>query len=472
VEGLVEAAKHVAYNQSVPVTAEAEVIVVGGGPAGIAAAIAAARSGARTLLVEQYGFLGGMATAGLVGPFMTSYDIHGEKPIIEGIFRELVDRMVALGAAIDPAVVEGFSAYGGYHAYGHEHVTPFDPEALKYVAQEMVLEAGAQLKFHRFFLDAVVDEGTVTGRNPNRISPRISALIVAGKSGLEAFRSQQVIDTTGDADVAARAGVPYESGRAGDGLLQPVSLFFRVANVDDTAVHSYMEEHPEDESFKAIVAEAKAKGEFSHTKNWFTMFRTTRPGVWWANVSRVHQVDATDSESLTRGEIAGRRQVLYLVDFMRARLPGFENCALVDTGAQIGVRETRRIVGEYVLTAEDVLAARRFDDAIARVSFPIDIHDPDGGGGRFEGPRDGPYYTIPYRCLVPVCTSVDNLLVAGRPISATHEAHGSLRVMPPCFATGQAAGTAAALALETDLTPREVDVTLLRASLEQQGALV
>jgi hypothetical protein len=453
---------NIAYSQSVPVTAEAEVVVVGGGPAGIAAAIAAARMGARTLLVEQYGFLGGMATAGLVGPFMTSYDIRGEKPIIEGVFREVVDRLVALGAAIDPAAVDGFSAYGGYHAYGHEHVTPFDPEGLKYVAQEMVLEAGAALKLHRFFLDAQVKEG------------RVSHLIVAGKSGLEAFGCQQVIDTTGDADVAARSGVPYASGRAGDGLLQPVSLFFRVANVDDAAVQAYMDEHPEDESFRAIVAEAMAKGEFSHTKNWFTMFRTVRPGVWWANVSRVHQVDATDAEDLTRAEIEGHRQVLYLVDFLRKRIPGFQDCALIDTGAQIGVRETRRIVGEYVLTAEDVLAARRFEDAIARVSFPIDIHDPQGGGGRFEGPRDGPYYTIPYRCLVPANgdRTPDNMLVAGRPISATHEAHGSLRVMPPCFATGQAAGTAAALALETGVAPRQVDVTLLRASLEQQGALV
>jgi hypothetical protein len=151
-------------------------------------------------------------------------------------------------------------------------------------------------------------------------------------------------------------------------------------------------------------------------------------------------------------------------------LPGFENCTLLDTGTQIGVRETRRIMGEYVLTAEDVFGARRFEDAIARVSFPIDIHDPKGGGGFFEGPRDGPYYTVPYRCLVPL--QIDNLLVAGRCISATHEAHGSLRVMPPCFATGQAAGTAAALALETDTTPRKVDTVLLRESLTQQGALV
>jgi hypothetical protein len=446
------------YTQSVPVTATAEVIVVGGGPAGIGAAIASARNGAVTLLVEQYGYLGGMATAGLVGPFMTSYGIDGQEPIIEGIFKELVDRMVALGAAIDPASVKGFSAYGGYHAYGHEHVTPFDPEVLKYVAQEMALQAGVELKLHRFFLDALLQDRTLGG------------VVVASKSGLEAMRAGIVIDTTGDADVAARAGAPYEQGREEDGRIQPVSLFFRVGNVDDEAVQAYMDAHPRDECFRDIVAEAMQRGEFSHTKNWFTMFLTPRPGVWWANVSRVHNVDATDAEQLARAEIEGHRQVLYLVDFMRKRLPGFQDCFLIDTGAQIGVRETRRIVGEYVLTADDVFSARRFDDGIARVSFPIDIHDPTGGGGFFEGPRDGPYYTIPYRCLVPL--EVENLLVAGRPISATHEAHGSLRVMPPCFATGQAAGTAAALALETDVSPREVNVGLLRESLAQQGALV
>jgi hypothetical protein len=448
----------VSYTRAVPVTQEAEVIVVGGGPAGIAAAIASARNGARTVLVEQYGFLGGMATAGLVGPFMTSYDIEGKEPIIRGIFRELVDRMVALGAAIDPAGVKGFSAYGGYHPYGHEHVTPFDPEALKYVAQEMALQAGVELKLHRFFLDSLVKDNRIIG------------VVLASKSGLEALGAEIVIDTTGDGDVAARAGAPYEKGRAEDGLLQPVSLFFRVGNVDDAAVQAYMDEHPDDVSFRDLVREAKGRGEFSHPKDGFTMFRLPRPGEWWANVSRVHHVDATDADQLTQAEIEGHRQVIYLVDFMRQRMPGFENCYLLDTGTQIGVRETRRIIGEYVLAAEDVFGARRFEDAIARVSFPIDIHDVKGGGGFFKGPRDGPYYTVPYRCLVP--KEIENLLVAGRCISATHEAHGSLRVMPPCFATGQAAGTAAALALETNASPRKVNVALLRESLVQQGALV
>lgn len=446
------------YHRNVPIIDRAEVLVVGGGPAGIAAAIASARQGARTLLVEQYGFLGGMATAALVGPFMTSYDIEGQEPIIEGIYKEIVDRMVDLGQAIDPAGVKGFSAYGGYHRYGHEHVTPFDPEALKFVAQEIALGAGVALRYHTTFLDSLVEEGKIQG------------VLCASKSGLEAFLSTVVIDTTGDGDVAARAGAPYEKGRPADGRLQPVSLFFRVGNVDDAAVQDYIDAYPDDPGFVRLLELAREREGFTHTKGHLTLFRTPRPGEWWCNVSRVHGVDGTDPAQLTRAEIEGRRQVLYLVDFFQRYVPGFDRCYLLDTGTQVGVRETRRIIGEYVLTADDVFAARRFSDAIARVSFPIDIHDVSGGGGFFEGPREGPYYTIPYRCLVPL--QVENLLVAGRPISATHEAHGSLRVMPPCFATGQAAGTAAALALETDRSPRQIDVALLRSSLLQQGALV
>jgi hypothetical protein len=448
----------ISYAKAVPLTREADVIVIGGGPSGIAAAVASARNGARTLLVERYGFLGGMATAGLVGPFMTCYDIEGREPIIKGIFKELVDRLVAMGAAVDPAGVKGFSAFGGYHSYGHEHVTPFDAEALKYASQEMVLAAGAELKLHTFFVDCVVQ------------ADKIVSLITATKSGLEALRAQIVIDATGDADVAARAGTPFEKGRSQDGRMQPVSLFFRVGNVDDNAVQAYMDAHPEDECFADLVARARASGDYDLPKDRVTMFRTPRQGEWWANASRVHGVDSTDGEQLTAAEIEGHRQVTVLLEFLRQYVPGFEQCCLLDTATQIGVRESRRIIGDYTLTAEDVFRARRFDDAIARVSFPIDIHDVKSGGGFFEGPRDGPYYTIPYRCLVP--TGIENLLVAGRPISATHEAHGSLRVMPPCFATGQAAGTAAALAVETNVSPRTVDMGLLRDSLVQQGALV
>ena len=449
---------YIIEQKKTPVRQKVDVLVVGGGPAGFGAAIAAARNGAETLIVERYGFLGGMATAGLVGPFMTCYDIDGQEPIIAGVFKELVDRLVAIGAAIDPAGVRGFSAFGGYHSYGHEHVTPFDPEALKYVAQEMTLEAGVDLKLHTLFVDCLVKEDVITD------------LVSVTKSGLEVLRAPIVIDTTGDGDVAARAGAPFEQGQSGDGRVQPVSLFFRVGNVDDAGVQAYMDANREDECFAKLVAQARENGDFYLPKDRVTMFRTPRPGEWWANASRIHGVDSTDGEQLTQAEVEGHRQVMVLLEFLRQYVPGFGNCTLIDTATQIGVRESRRVLGEYVLTAEDVYQARRFEDAIARVSFPIDIHDVKGGGGFFEGPKAGPYYTIPYRCLVP--GKIDNLLVAGRPISATHEAHGSLRVMPPCFATGQAAGTAAALALETKSSPRNVNVRLLRDSLAEQGALV
>ncbi|NLF00369.1 MAG: FAD-dependent oxidoreductase [Anaerolineales bacterium] len=444
------------YTQDAPITGEAEVIVVGGGPAGIAAAIAAARNGASTLLLDRYGFLGGMATAGLVGPFMTCYDIEGNEPIIEGVFKELVDRLVRMGAAIDPAGVKGSGPFGGFHVYGHEHVTPFDPEALKIVAQEMVLEAGGELKLHTLFVDSLVDHGHITG------------IVVAGKAGLEVLQGQILIDATGDGDVAARAGAPFEKGRK-DGMMQPASLFFRVGNVDDAAVQAYVDSHPDDMDMRRIVERAKSEG-FSHTKDHLTLFRTPRPGEWWINVSRIHHVDATNPQDMTRAEIEGRRQVVYLMEFLREWAPGFSDSYLLDTGSQVGVRETRHILGDYVLTADDVFSARRFEDAIARVSFPIDIHDVQSGGGFFQGPREGPYYTIPYRSLAP--RTIENLLLAGRCISASHEAHGSLRVMPPCFAMGQAAGSAAALAIETNVSPRHVDVQLLRQTLEDQGALV
>jgi hypothetical protein len=322
----------------------------------------------------------------------------------------------------------------------------------------MVLEASVQLKLHAFFVDSLMEGDEITG------------LITANKSGLEALRARIIIDTTGDADVAASAGAPFEMGRSDDGRMQPASLFFRIGNVNDNAVQAYMDANPEDTCFQSLVAQARRKGDFDLPRERVCVYRLPRTGEWWANASRVLGVDSTDGEQLTQAEIEGHRQVMVLVNFMRQYLPGFENCYLVDTATQIGVRESRRVLGEYVLTADDVYRARRFDDAVARVSFPIDIHDVQGSGHFFQGPKEGPYYTIPYRCLVP--KSVENLLVAGRPISATHQAHASLRVMPPCFAMGQAAGTAAALALETNVSPRNIEVKLLRESLTHQGALV
>jgi hypothetical protein len=451
-------AEPIAYHTSVPVVAETEVLVVGAGPAGIAAAVASARSGARTLLVERYGFLGGNLTAGLVGPCMTSYSLDGSQQLIKGVFEELVLRMERVNGAIHPSKIAAGSPYSGYIVFGHDKVTPFEPEAVKVCAAEMCLEAGVELLLHTFVVDALVEGGAVVG------------VLVANKSGLQALRAQVIVDCSADADVAARSGVPFEIGRAEDGLTQPMTMFFRVANVDDQRVQAYIDAHPDDyRQFASLVQQARERGEFPIQRRGIGLYRTLQPGVWRINTTRIHHLDGTDAHDLTQAEIEGRRQVLLLLDFFHNWLPGFEHCRLLDTAPQIGVRETRRIVGEYTLTHDDLASGREFEDVIALCGYPVDIHSPtgDGGGTTGELPTAN-IYQIPYRSLLPV--HVEQLLVAGRCISATHEALGAIRVMPPAFAMGQAAGTAAALAVRQRIPPRQIAVRELQEMLLRQQA--
>ena len=447
----------------VPVLPPAEVLVVGGGPAGIAAATAAARNGAETVLVERYGFLGGAATAALVGPFMTNYDAQGQRPVVGGLFRELVDRMIALGGAVDPADARAGTAYASFIELGHDHVTPFDAEALKFAAMEMVIEAGVKHRLHTCFVDALIADDEVEG------------IVVADKGGLSVLEAALTIDATGDGDVAARAGADFTKGRESDGRMMPATLFFRLGNVDDAALSEWMREHslihPGERLFECIVREARQRGEFDIPREHVNVYLEPRTGDYRVNTTRLHDIDGTDPADLSRAEAEGRRQVMKLMRFFREECPGFRDAVLLETGAQVGIRETRHITGDYVLTGRDVLSGARFPDAIARYAFPIDIHDPTGTRGVLQGLQgSAPYYEIPYRCLTPA--GVERLLVAGRQISATHEAAGSARVMPACYATGQAAGTAAALALRAGAAPREIDTEHLRAVLLSQGAIL
>jgi hypothetical protein len=458
-------AERISYAKDVPVAAEADVLVVGGGPAGIAAAVSSARNGARTVLVERFGFLGGNATAGLVGPFMTSYSQDGKIQLIKGVFEELVERAEALGGAIHPRGVEGGSEYAGFITYGHHRVTPFDPEAVKLVAAEMCLEAGVDLRLHTFVCDTLVEAPSTSSGQAS-----VAGVLVASKSGLEAIRAKITVDCSADADIAARAGVPFHQGREGDGLTQPMTLFFRVGNIDDEKVIEYVNRMNEYRPFTSIVKAAHERGEFPIPREAIGVYRTPHPGIWRVNTTRLHQLDGTDVKDLTKAEIEGRRQVMFLMKFFREYCPGFENAMLLDTAAMIGVRETRRIVGEYTLTADDLATGREFDDVIALCGYPIDIHSPTGSGGTMnkEAFECANVYQIPYGCLVP--TQADRLLVAGRCVSASHEALGAIRVMPPAFAMGQAAGTAAALAVAEGVEPRNVPVPWLQETLVKSGA--
>jgi hypothetical protein len=344
---------------------------------------------------------------------------------------------------------------------GHIGVTPFDPECMKLVSAELCLESGVELLLHTVFIDPIVEHRSVRGA------------IVHNKSGLQAILAGTTVDCSADADVAARAGVKFEVGRQADHRTQPMTMFFRVGNVDRQAVDAYFRAHPDEieqrMAFNSCIKAAQAAGSYAPPRERLSLYESPQEGVWRINASRILGADGTNAQDLTRAEIEGRRQVFQILGFLRDYVPGFDRAFLIDTAAQVGVRETRRIEGEYTLTAEDLVSGRNFPDTIAYASYPIDIHDPSGpGGGVSTSGETANAYQIPYRCLVPLM--MEQLLVAGRCISATHEALGAVRVMPPSFAMGQAAGVASAIALLEGVSPRRVPISWLRETLTQQGA--
>jgi len=404
-----------------------DVVICGGGLTGVAAAMGAARIKVSTLLIEQYGFLGGMATNGLVHPFM-SYHAGGEQ-IIHGVFQNILDRLTEKKALRD-----------GYI---------FDSEIMKLILDEMVLESKVDLLLHTFIVDAKTKENTLLG------------VYVENKSGREEIRGKVIIDATGDGDVAARAGAPFEKGREKDGLMQPMTLNFRMGNVDRSKM-------PSRKAINEIYVHAKEKGEISNPTKNVLWFNTLRDKVVHFNTTRIIKKDSTNADDLTDAEIEGRKQVWEMVNFLKNHIPGFENSYLLMMAPQIGPRESRRIIGEYIITEKDILKPRKFDDVIARGSYGIDIHNPAGAGTVLKHLEPGTSYDIPYRSLIPL--KINKLLIAGRCISSTHEAQSAIRIMPICTAIGHAAGVAAAMAARRDTVPRELSIADLQRELLKQGA--
>jgi hypothetical protein len=447
------------YSRMINVEDPTDVLVVGSGPSGLAAAIAARRGGASVRLVERFGFLGGNLTAGLIGPCMTSFSLDGKTQLIRGIFDEFVRRMEDIGGAVHPSKTVSGSPYSGFMTYGHEAVTPFDVEAAKRVSMEMATEAGVDLLLHSMVVDAMVEDGAVAG------------VVVGNKGGLSYVPAKVTVDASGDGDVAAWGGADFEYGRESDGEVQPMSVFFRIENVDDGAVAAYQAEHPEEHfPFQSIVEKAHAEGTYELPRRGVQLFKTMEPGVWRINTTRVTGLNGTDAHDLTRGEQIARGQVVTLMDFFHKELPGLENCRLLDTASTIGVRESRRVVGEYAITLDDLVTGRHFDDVVAVAGYPVDIHSPNSTAGPFDDdiPPTANIYEIPYRALVP--EKVDGLLMAGRCISGSHEALAAIRVMPPAFAIGEAAGVAAAQSIAKGTAPRDADVPDLQTKLVDSGA--
>ena len=403
---------------------EYDVIAVGGGPAGTAAAVAAARQGARTLVVERLGYLGGMATAGMVVP-------HFEADRC-GVSLEIIERLAAIG---------------GWGARDWE--VSYDPELWKLVSEQLVQEAGAEILYHTSLAG-------VDGRGPEG-NGEIGRIRLLTKGGEVPARASVYIDSTGDGDLAGAARVPFEKGRPSDGKMQPMTLMFRMDNV----AFDQSDENQLYESIREASQRTGASYEPPYDRPW--VIRLPQRGHVVSMFTHVYDVDGTSSWDLTRAEIEGRRQAFEAWQFLKKNVPGFEEAGLVCTAPHIGVRETRRFVGDYVLTGRDVQQCTRFDDVVAQSRFPIDIHEP-AAGVQTNIVVDRAY-EIPYRCLLP--SGCANLLLSGRNISGSHEAFASYRVKGVAMALGQAAGTAAGMAVEGGCAVREIDVSRLQGILQE-----
>jgi hypothetical protein len=422
-----------------PIFDEADVVVLGSGSAGSAAAIAAARSGADTLLIERYGFLGGTSVM-VLDTFYGFYTPGISRRVVGGLPWEIVDRLRHFAGILERP-----------NTYGAGTGVTYDPEALKVVWEQTAVEAGVRLLFHTFCVDVEKDGERITG------------LRVANKRGLGIIRAKVFIDASGDADLCYRAAAPFEDAHAA-GHAQSMTTTFRLGNVDEERAFRVKRS-----DLEAAMRAANLSGHYRLPREEGSVHRTTLPGVVATNMTRVASIDATDPAALTLAEIEGRKQALEYTRFLRENIPGYENAFLMNFSTQIGIRETRRIDGQYRLTRDDALSARRFPDAIAQCGAPIEDHHA-GNNTRWEYIPNSDTYDIPFRALLP--QGLNNVIVAGRCLSADHDAHASVRSMAQCMAMGQAAGTAAALAAQMNSPLSDINIETLQAQLRADGALL
>ncbi len=423
-----------------------DVLVIGGGPAGISASVAAARSGARTLLVEKYGFLGGLATAGMVGAFCGFFTAGPrEKTIVGGIAQQLLDRLKARRGLAEKGAIGAGSGVATYQ---------YNPEVLKFVAEEAVMQAGVEILFHTIVVDVIwKTKGTLLG------------VVIENKSGRSGLLGKTIIDTTGDGDVAWKAGAPHEVGD-GRGAGQMMTTIFRLINVDLDKAREL-----DHQALHAKIEHVLRTKEFTFSRLDGVIFPGIPFGMIHLNITGIPGLNGTDAQQLTRAEIEGRRQVFEYLSFLRKYQPGFEHAEICSIATQVGVRETRRIFGEYILREDEVLSGQKFEDGIALGAWPVEFHDPKKRKISWKYlEKEDDYYSIPMRCLIP--KNLNNLLVAGRCISTTHMAQASTRVIGPAFAMGEAGGILAVQSAASKVEPRKVASETVRRELRQHGAIL
>ena len=419
-----------------------DIIVAGGGFAGVAAAIAAGRLGKKVLLFDKSNCLGGAACNSLVFPFMPyTTVIDGKRQrLCAGIFKEIQDRMDEIRILLDEKDhMEGKSS--------------FSEEHLKLVLNRMTAEAGVELLYHAYLCNAETSENKIT------------KLSVATKCGVIELCADMFIDATGDADLAHLSGCPYRLGRESDNLCQPMTLCFRVANVD---IPKFRQEHPKiNELYKKLKSEGKIR---NPREDVLVFVNLVQQNILHFNTTRVVKLNPTDPFDVTKAEIEAREQVFEIYLLIKNNFESFKNAQLLSTASEIGVRESRMIDGLYVLTGQELINCAKFDDSIACGNYDIDIHSPDGSGTSHHYFAEGTYYEIPYRSLVP--QKIENLLVAGRCISADHEAQASVRIMPIVCCLGEAAGVAAAVAHDGNVSAKDADIAKIQKILTDNGAVI
>lgn len=430
--------------REIPVIDTADVLVIGAGPGGLGAAIAAARNGARTVLVERFGSFGGTWTQGILSAIMPF-------PFVRGIFSEVVSAMQKEASAWNP----WNDTYGASANY--------DSESAKFVLDRLVTEAGVIPYFFAQTVGIIPEEV-----DENNKVTRLGGVIIESKEGRQAIRARYVIDSSGDGDVSAMAGVPSESGAPNGSGCQPMTMIFKMSGVDDERAEAYRkEDHHMERAWRA----AKERGEVSVPREDVLSGKLPRPGQWQFNTTRILGKDATRLRDVTDAMLEGRRQVAEVSSFLRKNIPGFENAVVSETAPHIGVRESRRIRCDYRVSSEDIIEVRPFDDCIARGNWFIDIHNPNGEGTTRIHPPEGKWYEIPYGSIRAY--GVKNLLIASRCLDSTHESHAAIRITPQVMAIGEGAGTAAALCVKLGHNDtRELDPSLLRQTLRDRGAFV
>jgi hypothetical protein len=443
--------------RDVPLLAAYDLVVCGGGPSGIAAALAARRAGVRVLLVEGQGQLGGTSTSGHVSHWLGGRTSDCTRWAVGGIFRSLTEEAVDRGFALLPKPSSTkYQPHGWYQGQLCAGI-PFDPFAMAAYLDERMTAAKVDVLLLTQAVDVIVD------------GDRITHVILHNKSGCTAVPAGAIVDATGDADLAAWSGCEVAKGRDKDGLMTPTSLIFHVDNVDQDALSDYIHEHDEPR-FREKIKQLRAAGEWPFPYDIFISVQLQEKGTMMINTVRLVGIDGTDGPSKSRGMAEGRAEIQRLMAIMRRHFAGFENARLKSVAPMLGVRETRRIGGHYVLTVADLASQRRFDDCIGFTAYGWDLPDPKAPSVNPSHGKKPELTPMPYRIMVP--RPIENLICPGRAVSVEREVLGPLRVMAPCMAMGEAAGQAAALALAENKSFAEVNAQALRDELRKHGAIV